>query len=56
VVGDHAIRFSTPYETIEITHSAKTRDVFAQGALAAARWAVGKPAGLYGMDDVLDLK
>jgi 4-hydroxy-tetrahydrodipicolinate reductase len=56
VVGDHTIRFSTPYETIEITHNAKARDVFAQGALTAARWAVGKPAGLYGMDDVLNLK
>lgn len=56
VVGDHTIRFSTPYETIEITHNAKKRDVFAQGALTAARWVVGKPAGLYGMDDVLNLR
>lgn len=56
VVGDHTIRFSTPFETLEITHRARTRDVFAQGALAAARWAVGRPAGLYGMDDVLELK
>lgn len=56
VVGNHTIRFSTPFETIEITHNAHTRDVFAQGALTAARWIVGKPAGLYGMDDVLNLK
>lgn len=56
VVGDHTVRFSTPNETIEITHNAHSRDVFAQGALTATRWIVGKPAGLYGMDDVLDLK
>jgi len=56
VVGDHTVRFSTPFETIEITHNAHTRDVFASGALTAARWVAGKPAGLYGMDDVLGLK
>jgi 4-hydroxy-tetrahydrodipicolinate reductase len=56
VVGDHTVRFSTDFETITISHSAATRDVFAQGALTAARWVAGKPAGLYGMDDVLNLK
>ncbi len=56
VVGDHTVRFSTPFETVEITHSAHTRDVFAQGALTAARWVVGKAPGLYGMDDVLNLR
>ncbi|MFH1830715.1 MAG: 4-hydroxy-tetrahydrodipicolinate reductase [Pseudomonadota bacterium] len=56
VVGDHSIDFSNSTEKLSITHHAKTRDAFAQGALSAARWIKGKPAGLYGMDDVLGLK
>lgn len=56
VVGDHTITFSTPMETLSIAHHAATRDIFARGALAAARWIVGKSAGLYGMGDVLGLK
>ena len=56
VVGDHDVVFECGGETLSISHRAKTREVFAHGAIAAARWVVGKPAGLYGMDDVLDLK
>ncbi len=55
VVGDHTIHFTSGGESIEITHHAFNREIFAQGALAAARWVVGKPPGLYGMADVLDL-
>jgi 4-hydroxy-tetrahydrodipicolinate reductase len=55
VIGDHAARFSGPGEWIEISHSALSRDIFALGALKAARWIVGKPAGLYGMEDVIGL-
>ena len=53
VVGDHKIIFESNVDKLELFHSAKTRDIFAQGALAAVRWVVGKPAGLYSMEDVL---
>lgn len=55
VVGDHTVHFTSPGESIEITHHAFNREVFAQGALAAARWIVGKPPGLYSMGDVLNI-
>lgn len=55
VVGDHAVRFSGPGEWIEISHSALSRDIFALGALKAARWIATQPAGLYGMQDVIGL-
>jgi 4-hydroxy-tetrahydrodipicolinate reductase len=56
IVGDHTILFGGPGERIEITHRAHTRDTFARGALRAAAWVVNKPAGLYSMADVLNLK
>ena len=56
VVGDHEIAFKSPDERLAISHHAANRDIFARGAIAAARWVVGKPTGLYGMDDVLGLK
>ena len=56
VVGDHAIHFASTGETLTITHHAATRDIFAEGAIAAARWIIGRSPGLYGMDDVLELK
>ncbi|MBI4236988.1 MAG: 4-hydroxy-tetrahydrodipicolinate reductase [Deltaproteobacteria bacterium] len=55
VVGDHCIRFDTAGETLTLTHHAKSRAVFADGAVGAAAWAVGRPAGWYGMDHVLGL-
>jgi 4-hydroxy-tetrahydrodipicolinate reductase len=55
VVGDHTISFVMAGERFTLEHHAEDRDIFAEGALAAARWVVGKPAGLYGMDDVLGL-
>ena len=55
VVGDHTIHFTSSGESIEITHHAFNREVFAQGALVAAKWIVGKPPGLYGMADVLNI-
>ncbi|MCZ6449129.1 MAG: 4-hydroxy-tetrahydrodipicolinate reductase, partial [Alphaproteobacteria bacterium] len=42
-----------PAERLEITHKAGGREVFARGAVRAARWAADKPAGLYSMADVL---
>ena len=55
IVGDHSVLFSGNFETIELSHRAYDRTVFAHGALKAARWVVGKKPGLYGMHDVLDL-
>ncbi|MBI2091848.1 MAG: 4-hydroxy-tetrahydrodipicolinate reductase [Deltaproteobacteria bacterium] len=55
VVGDHTILFTSPYERLEITHRAFSREVFAAGALRAALWVVDKKAGLYSMSDVLDI-
>ncbi len=56
VVGDHTVIFAADGERLELTHKAADRKVFASGALRAAKWIVGRPAGLYGMDDVLNLK
>ena len=53
IVGDHTIIFCGNSERIEISHRAHSRDLFALGALKAARWVVSKPAGLYSMQDVL---
>lgn len=55
IVGDHKVMFSKNYETIELSHRAYDRSVFASGALHAARWVVGKKPGIYGMNDVLNL-
>lgn len=56
VVGNHGIVFESGYETLEIRHDAKSRDVFAAGAVKAAKYAADKPAGLYSMADVLGIK
>ena len=53
--GEHTIVFGMLGETIELTVRATSRDCYAQGALAAARFLAGKPPRLYGMDDVLGL-
>lgn len=52
-VGEHAVQFGSLGETVTLAHSAHTRDTFALGALRAAAWIVGKPAGKYDMADVL---
>ena len=56
IVGDHAVLFSGNFETIQLSHRAYDRSVFAQGALKATRWVVGKKPGIYGMNDVLELR
>jgi len=55
VVGDHTVVFADPGERVELTHRASSREIFARGALRAAEWIVGKPPGLYSMQDVLGL-
>lgn len=52
IPGTHTVGFDGPAETIELTHTVRDRSVFARGALAAARWLVGK-RGWYGMADVV---
>lgn len=53
IVGDHTVIFCGNSERIEIKHQAHSRDLFAVGALRAAKWIMGKPPGLYSMQDVL---
>jgi 4-hydroxy-tetrahydrodipicolinate reductase len=55
VVGDHTVTFAGAGERLELSHKAASRETFAAGALRAARWVGGKPAGLYSMQDVLGL-
>jgi 4-hydroxy-tetrahydrodipicolinate reductase len=51
--GDHTVIFGLLGETLELTHRALNRDGFARGALDAAKFLAGKPAGRYSMEDVL---
>lgn len=53
VAGDHDVMFLGPDERLILSHRAENRSIFAKGALAAARFLVGKPAGLYTMRDVI---
>lgn len=55
IVGEHTITFESDVDLIEITHSAKTRDIFARGALKAAKFIAGKSSGLYTMRSVLGI-
>ncbi len=54
-VGEHTILFSALGETMELVHKSTSRDSYARGALEAAKFLAGKPAGRYTMDDVLGL-
>ena len=56
VVGDHTVLFAGDGERVEITHKASSRMTFAKGAVRAALWLEGRGAGLYDMQDVLDLR
>ena len=56
VVGEHTLLFAAATEHIEITHRAFDRRAFATGAVRAALWAEGRPAGLYSMMDVLGMR
>ena len=53
VAGDHDVLFLGPDERLILSHRAESRMIFARGALAAARFLVDKPAGLYSMQDVI---
>lgn len=55
IVGEHAVMFIGEGERIEVGHRAGNRDIFARGAIAAARWLADRPPGSYAMADVLGL-
>ena len=54
IVGEHDVLFAGKDEVITLSHSAASREVFATGAMRAAHFMKGKPAGFYNMDDVLN--
>jgi 4-hydroxy-tetrahydrodipicolinate reductase len=56
IVGEHIVYLAAAGERIELVHRATNRDVFARGALRAARWLIGRSAGWYDMRDVLGLR
>jgi 4-hydroxy-tetrahydrodipicolinate reductase len=56
VIGDHTLVLAGEGERVELAHKATDRSLFARGAVRAARWIVGQPAGLYDMRDVLGLR
>jgi 4-hydroxy-tetrahydrodipicolinate reductase len=55
VAGEHSVIFAGPEERLTIAHSAENRMIFARGAVQAALWLIGRPAGRYTMNDVLGL-
>ena len=55
VVGDHMVVFAGEGERIELGHRGEDRTIFARGAVRAALWIAGRPAGRYTMDEVLGL-
>ncbi len=52
IVGEHVIQFFGEFETFEIKHTSYSRNVFAEGAIKAAKFLVGKTAGFYCMEDL----
>jgi len=55
VAGDHTVHFLSDNEHISLRHHAENRMIFAKGAVKAAQWLIGKPAGRYRMPEVLGL-
>ncbi len=54
IVGEHEVIFAGNQETVTLTHTATSREIFANGALKAAVYLAGKPAGLYNMSDLIN--
>ena len=54
IVGEHDVMFAGEDEIVTLSHSAHSKSVFASGAIKAAKWLVGKPAGTYDLFDVLE--
>jgi 4-hydroxy-tetrahydrodipicolinate reductase len=55
IIGEHTLQFAAAGELIQITHRATTRDLFASGALKAARWLAAQKPGMYTIADSLEL-
>ena len=53
IVGEHSVMFFGDYETFEIKHTSYSRNVFAEGAVKAAKFIVEKDNGFYNMDDLV---
>jgi len=56
IVGEHTVLFAGAGEVLSLGHRASDRSIFAQGAVRAAAWLAGRPAGRYGMRDVVGYK
>ena len=56
IIGEHSVVFGSDEEILTLSHSARDRGLFAKGAVAAARWLAGRPAGAYDMQDVLGFR
>ncbi len=56
IIGDHTVVFESDEDIITISHHAKNRDIFAKGALVAAKFLSNKEKGLFNMQDVLGLR
>ena len=54
IVGDHDVIFAGADEVITFSHTAYSKAVFAKGAIQAAKFLAGKPAGMYDMSDVIE--
>ena len=56
IVGEHEVIFAGHDEVITLTHTAQSREIFAVGAVKAAKFLYGKPAGLYDMGNVTNIE
>ena len=56
IVGDHDVIFAGPDEVVILSHRAYSKGVFGKGAVEAAKFLAGKPAGMYDMQDVIAAK
>jgi 4-hydroxy-tetrahydrodipicolinate reductase len=56
IIGEHSVVFAGDEEILTLSHSARDRSLFARGAVVAAKWAAGKSAGAYDMQDVLGMR
>lgn len=52
IIGKHSIRLETKHETISISHTAHSKDLFAKGAVTAAKFLLNQPIGFYSMEDL----
>ena len=55
IVGEHVVQFFGEFETFELKHTSYSRNVFAEGALKAAKFVVTMPNGLYHMEDMCSI-